>query len=103
MLDAFFHKYGQTMENKVSSTLQTFETTYLRPAQDLQQQVTTQVAEINTTVAESLKKQAKTINGIAQDSQAFRTTIEALPEEIDKKVTASEQRLRAQIDRIDDV
>ena len=30
------------------------------------------MAEISTAVAESLKKQAKTINEIAQDSQAFR-------------------------------
>ena len=96
-LDAFFHKCGQTMGEKVTSTSQSFEITYLKPTQDLEQRVTTQVGEINANVKKSLKKQEKTINEIAQDSYTLRSTVEALAGEIDKQIASSELRLRRQI------
>ena len=100
-LDAFFHKCGQTMGEKVTSTSQSFEITYLKPTQDLEQRVTTQVGEINANVKKSLKKQEKTINEIAQDSYTLRSTVEALAGEIDKQIASSELRLRRQIEKLD--
>jgi hypothetical protein len=80
--------------------LEAFEAKYLRPAQDSHQRETTQVAEINTAVETSLKKQEKAVQEVAKDSSILRSTIEALSEEIDRKITSSEQRLHTQIEKL---